>query len=144
MSLPLPPSPPSQQLRDVSANEGLATIVPEDSGSYALKRKNPPANLKSKAPPFFIKHDSFALSLLVFFMIVVFSFLLALFFRGFPERVNRYFLGIFKRPLPAKPELYYDVNCINDMNLTDFMNTNQLERCRTIRNIDRPGPPRRF
>lgn len=53
---------------------------------------------------------------------------------------NKFHVGNFKRPLPNKPELYYDINCIDRMNLSDFIQEDQVQRCAKMNYINRPGP----
>lgn len=77
-------------------------------------------------------------------IVITMGFLICTFFVGFAAAFNANLLGKFKRPLPAKPEQYFDVNCINTHTMEDFKRPDQLQRCRALRPIDRPGPPLKF
>lgn len=80
----------------------------------------------------------------LFLFTVVTIFIVAGFFNYIWAAFNAYVLGIFKRPLPDDHSKYFDVNCINEMSYQDFLQPNQVQRCREMRPINRPGPPRRF
>lgn len=71
-------------------------------------------------------------------------FLIPISFNTICYLININLLGKFKREPIAKPELYYDVACINSQKYEDFKMPNQTEICRKLHNIDRPGPPFKF
>ncbi len=90
---------------------------------------------------YFIENDlTLSIFLILGFTLICWLVLAA--FHGFLTAINWILFGIFKRPLPDHHEQYFDVNCINSMNLADFLQPNQVTRCRPLRHIDRPGPPR--
>lgn len=88
--------------------------------------------------------NNLLLSIFIAFWIPVIVMLGFCFFIGFCSQFNANILGIFKRPMPANPELYFDANCIDRHSKKDFENLDQLQRCREMSNINRPGPPMGF
>lgn len=80
-------------------------------------------------------------SIFVLLAVPILIYLVLAFFTQWSTLLNAYLLGKFKRPLPTHPELYYDVNCIDIMKAEDFAESNQLQRCRQLKPVDRPGPP---
>jgi hypothetical protein len=120
------------------ANPGIATVIPP----HEINQIGAGSNYSERAM-FFIQ-DNLAFSIFILMFIPTFIYIFFAFFGVFSGGLNNWAFGVFKRPLPDNPALYFDVNCINSMNLEDFLETNQLQRCREMRNIDRPGPPRRF
>lgn len=128
--------PGGQELRRIYANEG----TPNVENNYPPVRILSP---KESGAMFFVKNN-LAFSIFVLFFVPVVIYIFLAFFAGFSAGLNAFLFGVFKRPLPDHPQLYYDINCINRMNLEDFQNTNQVQRCRDMNNIDRLGPPRQF
>lgn len=88
--------------------------------------------------------NNLAFFIFMLLIIIVYGLLFCAFFVGYAGQFNAYILGKFKRPMVTHPEKYFDVNCINTHSKEDFLNLSQVQRCRLLRPIDRPGPPTRF
>lgn len=133
------PQEHAQELRDLS-NPQAALVQPAEPlvPNYKEGRREP-----QSAARVYVQ-NSLVFTIFVLLVVPVFIFMLLCFIPGFVRAVNKYFLGVFKRRQPDDPGLYFDVNCINSMNYSDFLNTNQVARCALERPINRPGPPRVF
>lgn len=130
------PQEHAQELRDVS-NPQAALVQPAEPAVPNYKGQ------PQSAARVYVQ-NSLVFTIFVLLVVPVFIFMFLCFVPGFVRAVNKYFLGVFKRRQPDDPGLYFDVNCINSMNYSDFMNTNQVARCALERPINRPGPPRVF
>ena len=115
------------------ANRQVASVVPPP---------RPQINFESSGvgEARFKLKNHVAFELFVGLSITMLIFLIISCVPSFGRHFNNYLLGVFKRPLPENPAMYFDINCINSMKYEDFMEENQVQRCRTLRPINRMGP----
>jgi hypothetical protein len=130
--------------RGTGDGQELSTFINHGARSVQLLPVPPPPPRTRVSPTMFFIQNNLAFSIFIMLFIAIFIYLMLFFLAYFSAAVNAYLLGVFKRPLPSDPAKYFDINCINSMSYEDFINTNQVERCRGMSPINRPGPPRRF
>lgn len=115
--------------------------VPFETQAFDVQEKPLVRRGAEESPVKVFIQNNLAFSIFVLLFVPLIIYMLLAFFTQWSVGLNTFLFGKFKRPLPLNPALYYDVNCIDIMSASDFANENQVQRCRELRPIDRPGPP---
>lgn len=144
------PQSQAVELQPLAKHSDPLKILHNSTPAVVLKPEPPGASREgygltgAEARKFFVENN-LAFTLFIVSFVIMFIYLLVFgFSRAACAAINAYFLGKFKRPLPHKPELYFDVNCINTMQKEDYDSPDQVRLCYEARNINRRGPPRIF
>lgn len=134
-----PRQPPRQGPPSKAAQSSLDGPPPLGTAVRGTGANNPTVVVTPlKSSPFveFFRDNHLAYVFASGFTFVI-LFILSLYIPKASYAFNEGFLGQFKRLPPDRPELYYDVNCINTHTKEQFHDPGQLMACRAIRPIPR-------